>query len=234
MPLPGIKLRRQVNQLHPEQVIRELWGSNLMGNSRRIVMRKDRLAVWLFLSVLTIGSVVATVASAQKPVLAVPNDATKIYYTDSSNKLVPLPFESSINPLDPFVIAKSNRVGHAELKGLEASTTLTINDPRFYVFVADRMDPLHHQLVRLTRKRGNKRFTVVSTKGREGYSPMAAETIELKYQILERLQGAAGKGRILFINYLELRPRRELPPGEYAIIGDSLQDSYLQDSVDPH
>ncbi|MEO8435821.1 MAG: hypothetical protein ABI596_13055 [Pyrinomonadaceae bacterium] len=195
-----------------------------MGTNKSRSVRKTPLTVGLFLSVLAAGSGIASRASSQEPVLAVPDDPTKIYYTDAQNRLAPLPFESSITPLDPFVFAKSDRIGRAELKGLNAATTLTVSDPRFYVFVADRMDPPPHQLVRLTGKNGNRRFTVVSTRGRKGYSPMAAESIELKYRILERLRVAAGKGRTLFINYLEIRPRHSLPPGEYAIIGDSLQD----------
>lgn len=195
-----------------------------MESIKRKSIRRACLTASLFLSALAVDSAIASRTSTQEPAIAVPDDATKIYYMDSHNKLAPLPFESSIIPLDPFVFAKSDRVGHAELRGLQAATTLMIHNPRFYVFVADRMDPPPHQLVRLTGKKGNRRFTVVSTKGRKGYSPMAAETIELKYQILERLQVAVGKGRILFINYLELSPRYELPIGEYAIIGDSLQD----------
>jgi hypothetical protein len=29
---------------------------------------------------------------------------------------------------------------------------------------------------------------------------------------------------VIFVNYMELRPQEPLPPGEYAIIGDSLAD----------
>jgi len=29
---------------------------------------------------------------------------------------------------------------------------------------------------------------------------------------------------MIFVNYMELRPAQTLPPGEYAIIGDSLAD----------
>ena len=37
----------------------------------------------------------------------------------------------------------------------------------------------------------------------------------------KRLSLPAGPGRVIFVNYMELQP---LPPGEYAIIGDSLAD----------
>ena len=80
---------------------------------------------------MAVGLAMACRAYAQEPVVSVPDDATKIYYTDSDNKLAPLPFESSIIPLDPFVIAKRDRVGYAELKGSQAVTTLTVPDPRF-------------------------------------------------------------------------------------------------------
>src|SRR5687768_15886049 len=103
----------------------------MMVTIKKRLIRSAPLAACLFLSVLTIGSTAATRTSTQEPTPAVPDDATKIYYTDSNNKLVPLPFESSIDPLDPFVVAKSDRIGHAELKGLQAAITLT-RDPRFY------------------------------------------------------------------------------------------------------
>jgi len=32
------------------------------------------------------------------------------------------------------------------------------------------------------------------------------------------------KGRYIFVNYMQIRPLTTLPPGEYAIIGDSLSD----------
>ena len=39
-----------------------------------------------------------------------------------------------------------------------------------------------------------------------------------------KLLAEAGANRFLFINYMQLRPLASLPPGEYAIIGDSLAD----------
>lgn len=198
-------------------------------NYKRRSLRTTSLVLYLVLPVLAVSSVIAnTIKRAntftQESVLAVPDDPTRIYYTDAQNKLVPLPFESSITSLDPYAFAKNDRVSYAELKGLKAATTLTVNNLRFYVFVADKMDPPPHQLVRLTSKKGRRRFTVISIKGRKGYSPLADESIKLEYRILERLRVEAGKGRYLFINYMEIHPRHQLAPGEYAIIGDSLLD----------
>ncbi|HEV7857439.1 MAG TPA: hypothetical protein VGO91_02210 [Pyrinomonadaceae bacterium] len=68
------------------------------------------------------------------------------------------------------------------------------------------------------------RFTIVAEKGHRGFSPLAVENVELQYRIVERLPVDAGKNRVLFINYMEIRPRHPLSPGEYAIIGNSLSD----------
>jgi hypothetical protein len=154
----------------------------------------------------------------------IPDDATRVYYENAPGKFTALAFEANTTALNPFVVAKKDKVTYAEVKGPTAATVLAERLPRFYVFVADKMDPPPHQLVRLTTKKNARRFTVVSIKGRKGYSPMDAETIKLEYRLLERVPVRRAMGLIIFLNYLELRPRQELTPGEYAIIGDSLLD----------
>jgi hypothetical protein len=154
----------------------------------------------------------------------IPDDATLVYYENAPGKFAAIPFEANTTTLDPFAVAKKDKVTYAKVKGATASTVLTDKLPRFYVFVADKMDPPPHQLVRLTTKKDARRFTVVSIKGRKGYSPMDVETIRLEYRLLERVQVRRGPGLIIFLNYMELRPHQELTPGEYAIIGDSLLD----------
>ncbi len=163
-------------------------------------------------------------ASPQESSSDFPSDATRVYYKNAQDRFVPLPFESSITPVNPFVPAPKDKVSFAELKGSQASTALTNHDPHFYVFVADRWDPPPHQLIHLTGKKSTRRFTVISLKGRKGYSPLENESIRLEYRLLERLPVEIVKGRSLFINYMEIHPRRQLTPGEYAIIGDSLSD----------
>lgn len=161
---------------------------------------------------------------AQQSFPAVPEDATRIYYLDAENKLAPLPFEKGITSLNVHVVARDNRTSEVELSGPKATTTIKGPTPSFYVFVADRMDPPPHLLVRLKSKKNSRRFTITVIKGRKGYAPLNEENIRLDYRILERLLVEAGKGRILFINYMEIHPRHRLEPGEYAIIGDSLAD----------
>jgi hypothetical protein len=182
-----------------------------------------------FLFLVSANLIIANMA--RQPILpvqrsfpAVPDDLTRVYYQDAQNRLVPLPFESAMTSLNPYAVAQKDRISYAELKGSKATTILGTNDPRFYVFIGDRMDPPPHQLVRLMSARGIRRFTIVSVKGRVGYSPMDDESIKLEYRLLERLRVEAGKGRYLFINYMETHPRHQLIPGEYAIIGDSLLD----------
>ena len=111
-----------------------------------------------------------------------------------------------------------------DLQSPRAETVLTNDDPRFYVFVADKWDPPPHQLVRLMSKRSGRQLTISVLKGRKGYAPFTNDNVSLEYRLLERLRVEAGKNRYLFVNYMQIRPRERLEPGEYAIIGDSLAD----------
>lgn len=154
----------------------------------------------------------------------VPGDATKIYYAAAETKLAPLPFEKGITPVNADAVAEADKTSEVRLDGPKAATLLDDPSPAFYVFVAEGMDPPPHLLIRLTSKKASRRFTITRTRGRKGYSPPSEENVRLDYRILERLRVQAGKGRILFINYMEIRPRQPLAPGEYAVVGNSLAD----------
>jgi hypothetical protein len=154
----------------------------------------------------------------------IPGDATRVYYESAPDQVSVLPFESNVTALNPFEVARKDKVGYAEVKGPTATTGLSDRRPRFYVFVTEKMDPPPHQLVRLSSQKSKRRFTVVSIKGRKGYSPLQVESVKLDYRLLERVTFALGGGRFMFLNYMEIRPRVPLTPGEYAIIGDSLLD----------
>jgi hypothetical protein len=190
------------------------------GYQRKTFLQLIALALTFFCANFFVSSKVR-VAQELRPI---PDDATRVYYENAPGKFAALAFEANTTALNPFVVAKKDKVTYAEVKGPTAATVLAERLPRFYVFVADKMDPPPHQLVRLTTKKNARRFTVVSIKGRKGYSPMDAETIKLEYRLLERVPVRRAMGLIIFLNYLELRPRQELTPGEYAIIGDSLLD----------
>lgn len=152
-----------------------------------------------------------------------PNDVTRIYYL-KNNQLVAMPFEEGMTTVNVFVPAVADKVTQVRVKGTSAETVLTNDDLRFYAFVADRMEPPPHQLVRLTPMKSNRQLKISVVKGRDGYAPFDKDTIGLEHRLLERLRVTAGPNRILFINYMELRPKIVLTPGEYAIIGDSLAD----------
>jgi hypothetical protein len=153
-----------------------------------------------------------------------PTDLTRVYYLSADNKLLPLPFESGGTLLNVFLPAKRDEIARAVLKGSTARTVLTNNNPRFYVFVADKMDPPPHQLVRLTSKRSARELAISVIKGRKGYAPFESDNVTLEHRILARLRVETSKGRYIFVNYMQIRPLATLPPGEYAIIGDSLSD----------
>ena len=153
-----------------------------------------------------------------------PTDLTRVYYLSADNKLLPLPFESGGTLLNVFLPAKRDGVVRVVLKGPTAGTVLANNNPNFYVFVADKMDPAPHQLVRLTSKRSARELAISVLKGRKGYAPFESDNVRLEHRILERLRVETSKGRYIFVNYMRIRPLTTLPPGEYAIIGDSLSD----------
>jgi hypothetical protein len=153
-----------------------------------------------------------------------PNDLTRIYYLSAENKLLPLPFEPGMTSLNVFLPAEKDRITGVDLNGPMAETVLTNDDPLFYVFVADKMDPPPHQLVRLTSKNSSRQLTISVLKGRKGYAPSESDNVKLERRLLERLHVEAGKNRYLFVNYMQIRPLQPLARGEYAIIGDSLAD----------
>lgn len=153
-----------------------------------------------------------------------PNDLTRIYYLSGPNQILPLPFEAGLVSLNVFVPAREDRITQVRIKGAMAETVLTNDNLRFYAYVADKMDPPPHQLVRLTNRRSNRELKISVIKGRKGYAPFDDDTLKLQHRVLERLRVQVAPGRIIFVNYMELRPARALPPGEYAIIGDSLAD----------
>jgi hypothetical protein len=176
-----------------------------------------------FLIAIILGLEIFVPSRAQNRFPEPPNDLTRIYYLNN-NQLVTLPFEEGVTPLNVFVPATADKVTQVRVKGPGAETVLTNDGLRFYVFVADRMEPPPHQLVRLTPTKSNRQLKISVVKGRDGYAPFDSDTIGLEHRLLERLRVSAGPNRILFVNYMELRPKIVLTPGEYAIIGDSLAD----------
>jgi len=153
-----------------------------------------------------------------------PSDLTKIYYLSDKNELIGLPFEAGAIPVNVFQPAIEDKVMRVRVGGPRAETALTNEGLRFFVFVADRMDPPPHQLVRLASGKSERTLKISVIKGRKGYAPFVEDNIPLQRRLLKRLSVEAGPGRSIFVNYMELRPLQHLQPGEYAIIGDSLAD----------
>ena len=178
----------------------------------------------VFLIAITLALEVFSPHSVQQSFPDPPNDLTRVYFLNSDQKLQPLPFEPGIASLNVFVPAREDKVTQVRVKGTTAETVLNNDDLHFYAFVADRMEPPPHQLVRLTPTKSDRRLKISVVKGRDGYAPFESDTIGLEHRLLERLRVSAGPNRILFVNYMELRPKTVLTPGEYAIIGDSLAD----------
>jgi hypothetical protein len=180
------------------------------------------IAAFLSLVLATSGSSITALTQDASP--DPPNDFTKIYYATGDNKLLVLPFESGITSVNVFAPALEDKITRVRVNGSKAETVLTNENLSFFVFVADRMDPPPHQLVRLTSGKSERSLKISVIKGRKGYAPFEEDNIRLGRRILKRLRVDAGANRFLFINYMELRPLASLPPGENAIIGDSLAD----------
>jgi len=163
-------------------------------------------------------------AIAQQSFPDPPADLTKIYVLNDTNDLSALPFEPGVTTINVFQPAVEDKVTRVRVAGPTAATVLRNTDLRFFVFVADRMDPPPHQLVRLTAGKSERSLKISVVRGRKGYAPFDEDNIRLQRRILKRLSVPAGGGRMIFVNYMELRPTQPLPLGEYAIIGDSLAD----------
>jgi len=163
-------------------------------------------------------------AIAQQSFPDPPADLTKIYVLNDANDLSALPFEPGVTTINVFQPAVGDKVTRVRVAGPTAATVLRNSELRFFVFVADRMDPPPHQLVRLTAGKSERSLKISVVRGRKGYAPFDEDNIRLQRRILKRLSVPAGGGRMIFVNYMELRPLQPLPPGEYAIIGDSLAD----------
>jgi hypothetical protein len=161
---------------------------------------------------------------AQDSFPAPPNDLTKIYYLHGKDGLVALPFEAGAATVNVFQPAIEDKVTRVRVSGAKAATALSNDGLRFFVFVADTMDPAPHQLVRLTTGKTDRSLKISVIKGRKGYAPFDEDNIRLQKRVLKRLSVQTAAGRTIFVKYVELRPLQPLPPGEYAIIGDSLAD----------
>lgn len=161
---------------------------------------------------------------AQKDFPDPPGDATRVYYLGTENKLLMFPFEQAANSIDVHRPAKADKVVRLQITGRTAATTLAQDNLKFYVFVADRMDPPPHQLVRLASKQSRRELAISLIKGRKGYGPFENDHIGLERRLIDRLEVQTSRNRIMFVNYMQMRPVKPLEPGEYAIIGDSLAD----------
>ena len=185
----------------------------------RVNRRRNHL---LFAAVLPV--LFALPAIAQQSFPDPPADLTKIYVLNDANDLSELPFEPGMTTVNVFQPAVEDKVTRVRVAGPTAATVLRNTGLRFFVFVAYRMDPPPHQLVRLTAGKSERSLKISVVRGRKGYAPFDEDNIRLQRRILKRLSVPAGGGRMIFVNYMELRPTQPLPPGQYAIIGDSLAD----------
>jgi hypothetical protein len=166
----------------------------------------------------------ATALPSQEKYPDPPADLTRIYYLSGDKTLTALPFEPGLTSINVFKPAERDKIERVLIKGRSATTVLLVDEVEFFVFVGDRMDPPPHQLVRLSGRNSDRVLPISVIRGQRGYAPFAIDNVALERNLIERLRVEAGPRRILFVNYMRLRPRGRLTPGEYAIIGDSLAD----------
>ncbi len=152
-------------------------------------------------------------AQSQSAYPAPPADRTLVYYTDESNHLVALPFETGSSPLSMDAIAKSNQHSYVELRGAHAATVMKTDEPRLYLFVVDAANVHPPFLVRFDENRGARRVTAIAQKGARGFAIDSEQIIKPHFTVIAREGG---------MTFMEIRPREPLMPGEYAIIGSDL------------
>ena len=121
-----------------------------------------------------------------------PTDLTKVYYLSANNALSALPFEAGTTSVNVFQPAIENKTTRVRVSGRKAETVLTNDNLRFYVFVADRMDPPPHQLVRLTTSKSERTLKISLIKDRQGYAPFDIDNIRLERRILRRMRVGSG------------------------------------------
>jgi hypothetical protein len=154
-----------------------------------------------------------------------PDDITRVYFLTDGHELIALPFEVAVSSLSEKGVTKSNLMGHVELKGERAETVITNPQPRFYVFVQEDVNPPPQFLIHLTGRKGARRFTGVTGKGKGEFSPLSTEAIKLGYRLLTRVPVSTDSGAIIYVLYVELRVLSPLAPGEYAIVGNDLANT---------
>lgn len=142
-----------------------------------------------------------------------PADRTLVYYTDESNHLSALPFETGSSPLSIDAVAKSNQHSYVELRGEHAQTIMKTDEPRLYLFVVDAANVHPPFLVRFDEHRGARRVTAIAQKGARGFAIDSEQIIKPHFTVIARESG---------MTFMEIRPREPLEPGEYAIIGSDL------------
>jgi len=150
---------------------------------------------------------------AQESLPSPPSDRTLIYVADEKGALGPLAFEAGTTPLRVEVVAKGDKRSYVELKGEHAATLITSAQPRFYLFLPDEANAKPPFLVRLIEKRGVRRVDAMAQKGYKGFAIASEDIIKPHYRVIGREGG---------MQFVEIRPREPLVPGEYAIIGTDL------------
>src|SRR5437763_1770011 len=153
-------------------------------------MNRLTSTLWATLCIVSFAHVLnpAALSTGQDTFPEPPKDFTKIYYLSDLKDLSALPFESGTTPVNIFQPAFEDKVTRVRLKGSAAETVLTNENLRFFVFVADRMDPPPHQLVRLTGGKSERSLKISLIKGRIGYAPFEEDNIRLGRRILKRLR----------------------------------------------
>jgi hypothetical protein len=152
-------------------------------------------------------------AASQTLAPAMPSDRGAVYVADASGALSPIPYEVATTALSATAVAKSDKTGYIEIPGERSKTAVTAFEPRLYVFIPDRPGEHPPFLVMLTSKKGARRVTALTERGRAGYAIAGEEIVKPHYRVLGQEGGLA---------FMEITPRSPLVPGEYAIMGRDL------------
>jgi hypothetical protein len=142
-----------------------------------------------------------------------PDDRNAVYMADGQGQLTALPVEQGHTPINAIQVAGGNKKSYVEIPGERAPIGISSSEPRLYVFFKDGPEGHPPFLVLLTPRKGARRVTAFTEKGRSGYAIATEEIVKPHYRVLGK------EGGLVF---MEIRPRNPLIPGEYAIIGNDL------------
>lgn len=150
---------------------------------------------------------------SQEPTPSIPDRVDQVYIAGQNGTLQAIPFVSGQTPIKAGELAKNDKSSYVEVSGAQSGPAFSTIDPRIYVFVSDTPNSHPPFLIRFELRKGNRRVTAITERGRAGYAIASDQIVKPHYRVIGKRDGML---------FMEIRPREPLMPGEYAIMGSDL------------